>query len=269
MIVRQAAHVLDLLEYFAERGQPATLAEIAARFGWPRSSAFNLISTLVERGFLYEPRPRKGFYPTPRWLALAQDIAAAEPLPAAVLALLAELAEESGETVWISAQSGQQAVMLSVIQSPQPVRYMAEPGRRVPLHATASGQAILSQMSPAQAGALLRKAEFRRHGPGTPMSIAEVQDSIRRSLAQGWFESASAYSLDLGGVAVPLVIGGRIFAATVAGPLFRVADRRAQIAGMIHRAVARHLGPDHFGRAVTNLHRLDTAPALTQPRAGS
>jgi hypothetical protein len=55
---------------------------------------------------------------------------------------------------------------------------------------------------------------------------------------------------------------------TLAGPLFRVADRRAQIAALIHSAGPGHLGPDHFGRAVTNLHRLDTAPALTQPRAG-
>ena len=69
MIVRQAANVLDIMEFFAQTKKPATLAEIADHFGWPRSSTFNLLATLSEKGYLYEPRPRAGFYPTPRWLA--------------------------------------------------------------------------------------------------------------------------------------------------------------------------------------------------------
>ena len=73
MIVRQAAYVLDLFEYFAQRRQPATLAEVAEHFGWPRSSTFNLLTTLSEKGYLYEPRPRAGYYPTPRWLAVAKS----------------------------------------------------------------------------------------------------------------------------------------------------------------------------------------------------
>ena len=67
MIVRQAANVLEILEYFARTKRPATLAELASHFGWPRSSTFNLLTTLTEKGYLYEPRPRAGYYPTPRW----------------------------------------------------------------------------------------------------------------------------------------------------------------------------------------------------------
>lgn len=256
MLVKQAANVLDLLEYFARTGQPASLAEVSAHFGWPRSSTFNLIQTLVERGFLYEPRPRGGFYPTGRWLALAQDIAAAEPLPPAALALIRDLAEVSGETAWIAAASGQHAVLLSVIQSAHAIRYTADPGKRVPLHATASGQAIMSQMTPSQRAVVLRKAVFERFGDGTPMSVAEVEDSISAALRRGWFRSASAYSRDLGGVSVPLNLGGRIFSATVAGPLFRVEQRMNDTAAEVHRAVARHFGPGYFRQQVPNLHRL-------------
>ena len=70
MIVRQAAYLLDIFEYFARTRKPATLAEVADHFGWPRSSTFNLLNTLAEKGYLYEPRQRAGYYPTPRWLAL-------------------------------------------------------------------------------------------------------------------------------------------------------------------------------------------------------
>jgi len=256
MLVKQAANVLELLEYFAREQKTASLADLSAHFGWPRSSTFNLIQTLVERGFLYEPKARGGFYPTGRWLALAQEVTSAEPLPKAALALLRDLAETTGETIWIAAPSGQHAIMLSVIQSAQAVRYAAEPGKRVPIHGTASGQAIMSQMSAAQTGAILRKAVFERFGPGTPMSVEEVEQGIAESLRRGWFRSASAFSRDLGGIAVPLVLGGRIFAVTVAGPLFRIESRMEETAVEIHKAVARQLGDDYFRKQVPNLHRL-------------
>lgn len=256
MIVKQAANVLDLLEYFAGHQRAASLAEISAHFAWPRSSTFNIISTLVERGFLYEPKPRGGYYPTPRWLALAQEIATAEPMPEGVQGLLADLATETEETVWIAVQSGQQAILMSVIQSRQAIRYIAEPGRRVPLHGTASGQAILCQLSGAQIAGLLKRASYTRYGSGTPMTAEEVEESMAQSLARGWFRSASAFSQDLGGVSVPLPLGGRAFSVTVAGPLFRISDRMGDIALIMHRAIERHFGPDYFATHVPQLHRL-------------
>ena len=154
---------------------PASLADVVEAFGWPRSSTFNLLSTLVARGFLYEPEARGRFYPTPRWLTLAQEIAAAEPLPEALLNLLKDLAKRTGETVWIAAPSGQHAIFLEVIESKASVRYTASVGTRVPLHGTATGQAIISQLPPAQQATLLRKAVFKRYGEGTPMSIEAVE----------------------------------------------------------------------------------------------
>src|SRR5436190_22050235 len=116
MLVKQAANVLDLMEFFARTKAPATLSEIAVEFGWPRSSTFNLVGTLTERGFLYEPVPRGGYYPTPRRLALAQSIAEAEPLPGNVHGFLGELMRATGETVSIAAPAGTFAVLLDVVE---------------------------------------------------------------------------------------------------------------------------------------------------------
>ena len=82
MLVRQADNVLSILEFFAERQGPATVADLTAHFGWPRSSTFNMVATLVERGYLYEPRARGAYYPTARWQVMAQAVAAAQPVPA-------------------------------------------------------------------------------------------------------------------------------------------------------------------------------------------
>lgn len=238
MIVRQAQNVLRLMEFFAARKAPATLAEVSAAFDWPRSSTHNLLKTLHDAGFLYEPKVRAGFYPTLRWLQLAQEIAKAEPLPEALIQLVHDLAEETGETAWVSAPNGLFAVMLYVVESQAPVRYTARPGDRVPIHATASGQALLSRMPPRDIEVILRKVDYIRHGVGTPVTQAEVLRNLAEGKARGWFASASNYSADLGGVAMPVEMAGRVFAITVAGPLSRVASRMEDIANTMAAALA-------------------------------
>ena len=264
MLVRQVENVLDLLEFFAERGKPASLAEVSQHFGWPRSSTYNLLSTLNARGYLYEPSGRGKYYPTPRWLTLAQDMSAAEPVPEDLVRLAHYMRDETNETVCIGAAAGGTVIFLEVVPSTERVRYVAEAGQRLPIHATASGMAILSQWPPNQRLAVLRKAEFHRYGSGTPLSIEAVEDRIRVALHRGWFESASNYSVDLGGVSIPLIVAGRIYSFTVAGPLTRVESIMPSIAQQLHAAVALHLGADYLAKTISNL---TTPPLVDRPAA--
>lgn len=258
MLVRQVANMLDLLEFFASQGKPASLADVSQHFGWPRSSTFNLLSTLSARGYLFEPAGRGRFYPTPRWTAIAHAISAAEPIPEVLIKLAGILNERTGETVCVGAASGASLIFLEVVQSRAIIRYAAEVGQRIPLHATASGQAILSQWPARQRASLLRKVTFERYGAGTPMSVEAVEDEIRASLFRGWFRSGSSYSVDLGGVAVPVSIAERIFSVTVAGPLNRIEARMPEIASLMHMVIGQHLGPRYLAEEIKNL----TTPPL-------
>ncbi len=253
MLVKQAANVLDILEFFAARKKVATLAEVSEHFSWPRSSTFNLLSTLVSRGYLYEPLSRGGFYPTPLWRVQAHEIAGGEPLPDELLHLMEDIAARLGETVCLSGISGMDTVFLEVIESQAAIRFSTEVGGRFPIHVTSGGQAIMSQMTKAQCASILRKTVFKRYGEGTPMNIQAVETSIRQSLDRGWFSSASSYSLDLGGVSVPLVLNNRIFSVTVGGPLFRVEPKMAEIAKELHSLVATHLGTEQISEKVKGL----------------
>ena len=241
MTVRQAAHVLELLEYFARRGRPATLSEVAQDLGWPRSSTHNLLATLAERGYLYEPRARDGHYPSPRLLALAQAIAQAEPLPEAITALLRALVEDTGETAAIAAAAGTSAVFIEVCESPRPIRYFAQVGLRMPIHITSCGRAILSQLTPAERASVLRKVSFERFGPATPTSVAEVEAEISRSVERGWFQNLSEYSPDLCGVSLALPLAGRQLALVVAGPINRMQDRIPDLAERMRHGLAQAL----------------------------
>ena len=237
MFVKQAANVLDLLEFFAQHKHAATLAEIAQHFGWPRSSTFNLIGTLTSRGFLFEPRSRGGYYPTPRWLRLSQELMAVDSIPESVLQTLREIADLTGETSAIAVPAGPNAVYLEVIESPKAVRYSAQVGKIIPLHATTTGRALLSQYSPRDRATLLAKSSFTAYTPSTLMSAQAVELEIERSLKRGWFESNAEFTPDLGGVAIPLPVHDRQFALLVGGPMFRIQPHYEEVAAVMRAAI--------------------------------
>lgn len=249
MTVKQAANVLDLIEFFAAHRRPATLAEIARHFDWPRSSAFKLLGTLVARGYLYEPRAKGGYYPAPVLAEMAGRIEAAQPVPPDLHALLEDLVAKTGETAVLAAASGAQALFLDAVEPTSAIRYTARRGKTVPLHVTATGRALLSQMEAQDRASLLRKARFDRYTEGTLMDAAAVEAEIETSRARGWFLGNAEFTPGLGGVAVALNLPDRHLAVLLAGPMFRMQQRTEALAGLVmeacreyeaHEARARH-----------------------------
>ncbi|MEH2513905.1 IclR family acetate operon transcriptional repressor [Nitrobacteraceae bacterium AZCC 1564] len=239
MLVRQAANVIELLEYFARRKRPATLAEISDDLGWPRSSTFNLVGTIVEKGWLYETRARGGYYPSPRWLTLARTVVDAAPLPEAAYALVAEIAEETGETTAIAALAGTSAIFLHVEESGHSVRYFAQVGDRVPVHASSVGRAILAQHSPEERRSIYRKIKFERFSDTTPMSAEAIEAELKLAAERGYHQSSSEYIADLAGVALSVPLASRQLSVVVAGPTSRCLERRPATAALMQRVLKR------------------------------
>ncbi|WBU63638.1 IclR family transcriptional regulator [Paracoccus aerodenitrificans] len=229
MEVRQAANVLELLEFFSKRRQPATMTEIAEALHWPRSSTFNMIGTLARRGYLYEPSGRGGYYPTPRWLSISQAVAEADPLPSQVVAAACCIRDVTDETTCIASLSGTSAIMLFVAESRQPIRYFAEPGSRVPIHASSVGRALLSLMLEADRQTLYRRMDFKSGSPNAPQTKADVERELQNASERGYHQSDSEYVPDLAGVAVALPILTRSLSLVVAGPTSRCIGRRSEL----------------------------------------
>ena len=238
MFVKQAANALDILEYFAQRLRPATPAEIADDLGWPRSSTLNIVSTLTQKGFLYEPRSRAGYYPSPRWQTLAEAVSRAEPLPEALYRIAAEVAEQTGETTAVSALAGISALFVHVVESQHFIRYFARVGDRVPVHASSVGRALLIQIPDSEREALYRKIPFAAYSSTTPMNADEIKARLRNETARGFHYSDAEYQPDLAGVALPLPAGARRLSIVVAGPVSRVLPHQDKTAEIIRRAIA-------------------------------
>lgn len=237
MLVRQAANVIELLEFFAARGEPATLAEIADGLNWPRSSTFNIVGTLVEKGYVYEPQRRGGYFPSPRWQSVVQEIAESDPIPDSLRDLVDHVSARTGETTALGSASGPSVIFLHVRESRQPIRYFAEVGTRVPIHASSAGRAILAQMRPKERELLYRKLVFEKYSNTTPMSIDAIEAELRAAAQRGYHQSNSEYIPDLAGVSYPITFGVKRLSIVVAGPVSRCLERRPETAQIMSEAI--------------------------------
>ena len=229
------------MEFFADRGRPATLAEVSKHFDWPRSSTFNLLQTLSKRGYLYEPRSREGYYPSPAWLPLIQGIDRAAPVPIEYQSLLNSLQERTGETAVLGAISGMNVIFIATVESTHAVRYTAKVGKIVPIHASATGRALLSLLGENECASILRRAVFEKYTSTTLLSFEAVANEIAESRRRGFFEGVGEYTQDLGGIAMPLSTTNRHLAVLVAGPMSRVQPCKNEIVCAIKEEFARHV----------------------------
>lgn len=237
MTVKMALRVVELIELFADEKQPLALSEMARLLEMPVSTCLGLLRTLEQRGYLYETGRRQGYYPTGRLLAMAQVIAAHDPVLDRVKPALAELRDAARETVVFGKlQSPGRAVYLQVADAPQAIRYAAEAGETREAYANSLGRALLSTLDPETRRATLAAAKLQKLTDSTLTELADIEAEIARSVARGWFANLGESIPDLAGLAWPLRINGEAYAISVAGPRYRLEPRCEEIAAMLRAA---------------------------------
>lgn len=216
--VKSAHRTLQILEAFAQACEPLLLSELARRVAIPVSACHGLVKTLAARGYLYELGPRRGYYPTLRWLEKARLIAAHDPIAERVRPLLERLAQETGETVLLGRRLDESVIYLVVAESQQSIRYTARVGDLKPLHSSAAGKTLLAAMPRAQRKALLAGLKLARFTPSTITRRAVLEKELAAGEARGWFATRGENVADVHAIAAPVQLGGVAHAVVVAGP---------------------------------------------------
>lgn len=237
MTVKMALRVVELIELFAKEKQPLALSEMARLLEMPVSTCLGLLRTLEQRGYLYETGRRQGYYPTGRLLAMAQVIAAHDPVLDRVQPTLIELRDTARETVVFGKlQPPGRVVYLDVVDAPQSIRYVAEAGETREAYANSLGRALLSTLDEKARRAMLSASKLVPLTEATLTEPAAIEDEIERSFGRGWFANIGESIPDLAGVAWPLHINGEAYAISVAGPRYRLEPRSEEIAAMLRAA---------------------------------
>ena len=222
MNVKTAGRTLDLFEAFAREGKPLSLSQLARAIDAPVSSCFVIVRTLKARGYLYEVKARAGYYPTNLLFEQARVIAGHDPLAERFVPLLEKLRDQTGETVLLSKRLDRQALYLVVLDSLHSIRYSPKVGEFRPLHASASGKALLGNLAPTLRSELLGAMKLPRVTSRTITSRAALEADLEQGRSRGWYVTHGETVADLMAVAVPVAMNGETYSVALAGPVQRM-----------------------------------------------
>ena len=213
-VVDKVVQVMDALE-----GGPAALAELVARTGLARPTAYR-IAVALERHRYVERDPQGRFALGPRLMELAGPHRH-NPLEAAAVGVLARLRDETNESAQLYRRTGDVRRCVAAAERASGLRDTVPVGAELPMTAGSAAQVLLAWEPTEQVEALAKRARFS----------PAVLTTVRR---RGWAASVAERESGVASVSAP-VFGpdGRVVAAvSVSGPI----DRLTRQPGRLHAA---------------------------------
>lgn len=217
--VRNAVRALDVL---AERG-PLRLTALARELALGKSTVHLLMRTLREDGMVdYDPAAstyRVGL----RVFEIGATAVEQGGFGVRLIGAMEDLARRCNESVSLGVLSAGSVLFVQRVESPEVLRADIRPGTRMPLHASASGKALLATMT---------DAEFERCLPD-PLLPASARLTLRERDAllaemylireQGYARQVEEFVDGIAAVAAPVFAAGErtLGALSIAGPVAR------------------------------------------------
>ncbi len=165
-----------LLEFLAAKGKPATLQELTDAVKLAKPTAYRLLQTLHELGYVSRPSGSRSYLVGPR----TQRLTSLDPqidLKSRAQPLLRKLHEEFNETVNLASLSDGQVRYLDYLETTQALRYIVTPGQSDPWFCTALGRAAASQLSDKALSRLIANTQLQ---PITPETVRTRNDLLQR-----------------------------------------------------------------------------------------
>jgi len=162
--VQSIERAFDLLEMLADAGEPVGLSELATVSGLPLPTVHRLMRTLVNRGYVRQETSRR-YTLGSRLIRLGET--SSRMLGTWLRPFLVQLVRLTGETANLAMLDGDEVVYIAQVPSPHSMRMFTEPGRRVRPHCTAVGKALLAQLAPGEARAVLGRDGMPALTPAT------------------------------------------------------------------------------------------------------
>ncbi|MEX2239923.1 MAG: IclR family transcriptional regulator [Burkholderiales bacterium] len=220
---------LRMLEVVAARKRPLSIAEIAAALDLPQPTAHRIVGMLERLGFLGREPGRRRIVEGARLVGLSLDALQAAASSGSRHAVLASLAKKTGESCNLGVMAGGHVVYVDRVESQWPLGLRFEPGSRVPLHCTAIGKLLLSQLPEDALEAQLANGPLTRYTATTITDSRRLKAELQRIREQGYSTDNQEFMSGVVCIAIP--VKGPKDGRICAGLAISAAEARLTLAG--------------------------------------
>lgn len=217
--VQSVTRAFYLLELITAAGGEMAISELAGRSGLPLPTIHRIIRTLITSGYVLQ-QPSRRYTLGPRLIGLGET--ASRMLGAWARPRLADLVETLGETANMAILDGDRAVYIAQVPSRHSMRMFTEVGRRVDLHCTGVGKALLAQLPPATALEIVRQTGMPARTQHSITDPDELMEALARVRERGYVIDDGEQEIGVRCVAVPVTGAPSLTSISISGPETRL-----------------------------------------------
>jgi DNA-binding IclR family transcriptional regulator len=204
--VPAATRTLRVLRFLATQPEPVPLDRIARSCGLPRSTAYHLVTAMIEEGFVVHLPEEHRYGLGVAAFEVGSGFSRQEPLQRISRRTLADLADHTRQTAHLAVLHGRDVLYVVEERAPGRPPLVTDVGVRLPAQLTASGRAILSALPAAQVRALFPDptAFVDRHGTG-PRTLSALRTLLADTRRRGYAIEEGEVTPGFASVAAPVL----------------------------------------------------------------
>ena len=235
---------LAVLEYLDQHPAGRTMIETARDLGLPKNAVFRITLTLLRHGYLERDDESKRFCLGHKTLRLGYGaLGEGRSLVEQSLEQMRALREATGETVCLSVLADGEGFVLESVPGTHLFRCMVDPGMRQPLHASASGKAMLAHLPQSELETMLQQLRLVRLTPNTITKKAQLREELRSVRDHGYALDRCEHVDGAMCVAAPVFDrrGRAVASLTVTAPVGRMPNAKLPALGRLVRQYANRI----------------------------
>lgn len=225
-LVQSVERAISILESFSASEPELGVGEISRRVGIPKSTVFRLLATLEDRELISQ-NPETGLYRLGiGLLVLANNAMITTDLQRVVRPYLRQFAQDLNETVTLTVLDGNDVVNLELFTSPERlIMRVGWVGRRMPIHATASGKVLIA-FKPEEERQIFFSEALERFTPNTITDHETLKKELRHIRKDGYATAFEEMEIGLSAISSPVrnYDGEVIACVSVSGPSNRLTE---------------------------------------------
>lgn len=218
---------MQLLDCFTRERPELGVSELSRLVGMHKATVHRILMALEHHGLMEQDAATEKYRLGLKLLELGSRVVARLELPAVARPELERLVAQTGETAHLVVVDQDEGLYLEKVESPRPFRMPSQVGRRLPLHCTGVGKAILAFLEPAERQRIIEARGLRRFTPNTITDPGALADELRRIRERGYSVDNEEVEIGLRCVGAPVFNHfGRVAAGiSIAGPAARLTDQ--------------------------------------------
>jgi DNA-binding IclR family transcriptional regulator len=226
-VVPAAQRVLAVLEILLASRKGLTMSEVARSLGLARSSAFYIINTIEECGYVYRTSPRGRYTFTAKLLELANCSLGSLGVCGPAAPFLRKLMQRSGLAVHLGVISQNEVVLIDKIAPAGGQQMATWVGKRLPIHCTGLGKALMAYLPEEQIEFHIKQGLIR-YNENTVVSPGKLKEELLRIRSHGFAIDDEEETIGLRCIGAPLFDKNNqaVAAISIAGTTTQLSDEK-------------------------------------------